>query len=155
MKNQDGQIEIVLAVVLTLGVLLASGLTFAAVQVYRAGSVAIEVHDPGPDGVDLSLRVPAVLVSGAALVIPFELPEDVAAELRPHLPVVETVLDELSRCPDFVLVEVESGRDHVEIAKRDGELVISVTSGGESFALSVPLGAARSVVARLGRACRA
>ena len=57
--------KVFLVVVLTIFALFTTTVTFAAVAIYRQGSIGVSVHEKGPGGTNLALSVPAFLVTGA------------------------------------------------------------------------------------------
>ena len=59
-------------------------------------------------------------------------------------------LEELRKCPDVTLVEVESPDEHVFVRKEGQDLKVDVrTRKGERFSVSVPLGGVEHVLAAL------
>jgi hypothetical protein len=67
------------------------------------------------------------------------------------LPTIQAANDELLRCPDGVLVQVDDSHEHVKIAKVNGALVIDVDDQSETVHVSVPLRAAAYACDRLAR----
>lgn len=146
--------KVVLIVVACVALVFGTTATWAAVTVYRAGSVSVQVEDLSRHGNDVSLRVPGILFTLAAHLAPLPIPEEAASEVRPHLPVMRAVSREIDELPDAVFVAVDSRDEHVRIAKQDGHLVVRVHTPTERVEVRVPLRAARTVVARLDRAVR-
>ena len=132
--------SVVILMMMTVGVAVAS--------IYTAGTVAVDVQPV--DGGDISVHVPAGLINVAIWLLPSELQaeamHEVAAEVEPYWGAVHAVSDELSRLPDFVLVEVEGPREHVIIEKRNQRLVVHVESDGERVDVSIPIGTVRSLL---------
>lgn len=126
-------------------------LTLAGAAFISAGTVQISVREKGPDGFSISLPVPVNLASSALSFIPENEMEEIRAEIGPWMPVVEVVLDELSRCPDGRLIEVEDDRETVSVVKRGGRLVIDVDTRDETVHLSLPIRGAQKLVRQLGQ----
>jgi hypothetical protein len=137
----------VLAVLFLLGVLV---IVAAGAAVYNAGAVRIAVHSKEPGGVDIDLPVPVTLLSAGLSFIPDEDRADIARELRPWMPAIQTALEELSRCDDGPLVEIDGPDEHVRVVKEGRKLVIDVDSPEATVHLSVPLGAIPGLIHKLG-----
>lgn len=124
--------------------------TLAGAAFISAGTVYVSVQEKGPDGFSISIPVPVNLASTALSFIPEEELEDIRAEIGPWMPVVEVVLEELARCPDGPLVEVESDRETVTIVKRGGKIIIDVDNRHDKVHLSVPIRGVEKLVRQLG-----
>jgi len=136
------------AVFLAGGLLLVVGSAVVAGAVaFNAGSVRVYVLEKKPGGDHVNLLIPAALVPLGMKFIPDRERERAAARLGPWLPAIEAASRELARVPDGPLVEVESARERVRIAKLGGSLVIDVESEQESVHVSFPL----KLVARVAR----
>ena len=130
-----------------LGLLGVSALAGAGV-VYQYGAVKVYVEEKKPGGERVRLWVPGVLAPVALKLVPAEelrLPP----EARRWMPALRVAGEELERVEDFILVEVEDGRERVRIEKRNGALVIDVVSPDETVHLSVPLRVVLSVARQL------
>jgi hypothetical protein len=132
--------SIVILMMMTVGVAVAA--------IYSAGTVAVDVQPV--DGSEISVHVPAGLIHVAIWLLPGELQaeamHEVAAEVEPYWGAVRAAGDELSRLPDFVLVEVEGPREHVIVEKRNQRLIVHVDSDGERIEVSIPLRTVRSLL---------
>lgn len=148
--SRSTRVAVAFLVVLTLA--FGSTVTFAAVTVARAGVIDVSVvsHEPGAESV--SFLLPGVLVTIAALVLPYALPDDAAREIGPHAPALRAAADALAQCPDAVFVEVESQDEHVRIAKEGRYLTIDVESTDEDVHIRLPIRAVRSLARALDRA---
>jgi hypothetical protein len=120
---------IILLMVVTVGAAVAA--------VYNAGTVDVDVSHAADSHVSVAL--PAGLLNLAIALVPDDVISDVTEELEPVWPTIEAAARELHRAPDFVLLEVESGDEHVLIEKRDGRMVIVVEEDGERFSVALPL----------------
>jgi hypothetical protein len=146
MKNERRQRGVTTASVL-LGLLGVSVLAGAGV-VYQYGAVKVYVEEKRPGGERVRLWVPGVLAPVALKLIPDEelrLPP----EARQWLPALRAAGEELERVDDFTLVEVQDGRAHVRIEKRNGALLIDVVSEDETVHVSIPLRVVLSVARQL------
>ncbi len=124
--------------------------TLAGAAFISAGTVYISVQEKGSDGFNITIPVPVNLASIALSFIPEEDLDEIRAEIGPWMPVIEVVLEELARCPDGPLVEVEGAHETVTIAKRGGKLVIDVDSRGEIVHVSVPIRGVEKLIRQLG-----
>jgi len=117
--------------------------------VYDMGAVSIHVQGKKSGGENIRLILPAAAGPIALWMVPKEKLREGAREARPYLPAIEAATQELSRCPDFTLVEVTNPHETVHIAKRGDHLVIDVDDPNETVHVSVPLEAARLVASQL------
>lgn len=118
----------------------AGMLVLTGVIVYEAGAVKVEIFEKSRGGHHIWLAVPAVLVPIGVKLVPKEKLRDATRELQPWLPAIRAASEELQRCPDGSLVEVDDRKEQVRIAKRGGALYIDVDSDTETVHLSFPLG---------------
>lgn len=116
------------------------------------GMIWVEVQEHQHDGVHLWLPVPVSFVQLGVAFVPDKELAPAARELRPHLPLVKVVCEELERLPDAVFVEVHDGDDHVTVAKRGRSFAIDVDSRDETVHVSFPISAVSSIVERIARA---
>jgi hypothetical protein len=122
--------------------------------VYDMGAVSIRVKSKSPQGENVCLILPAAAAPVAVWLTPKEKLREAAKEAGPYMPAVLAATDELARCPDFTLVEVNSPHEKVRISKKGSHLVIDVDDANETVHVSVPLGAARLVASQLGSVSR-
>lgn len=121
--------------------ILGSGFLLAA-SVVHTGLVTVKVHESGPDGTQLYLPVPAILVHAGMSVLPAIVDEDIWEEVRTDLgewaPVAAEALRAVEDAPDAVLVDIENARESVRIEKNGRTLEIRVRDGKDSFEISLP-----------------
>jgi hypothetical protein len=110
-----------------------------------AGFIGVRVHEKKPDGTNLRLYVPAVLVPLGVRLAPERELARAMSHAREFLPAMRIAAEELERIPDGVLVEVDSPREHVLIVKSGGSLVVDVDSDRETVHVSVPLKMVRNL----------
>jgi hypothetical protein len=113
------------------------------------GAVHVEVRSKSPQGDHLRVIVPAMVLPAAALLVPKDKIREVSRELRQWLPAIQAASEELLRCPDGPLVEVDDRHEHVKIAKIEGTLVVDVDDQTETVHVSLPLLAATYACSRL------
>ena len=124
-------------------------LVLAGAFVYHVGAIRVDVREKSPQGEHVRLFVPAVLAPLGARMVPRAKLREASKDLQQWLPVIEAASEELARCPDGLLVAVDSPHEHVRIAKAGGALVIDVDDPGETVHLSVPLQALAYTVRQL------
>ena len=118
---------------------VASVPVLAGAFVYNAGLARVEVIEKTPNGHHIRLYVPAVVVPIAVRLAPKEKLRRASRDLQAWLPAIKAASEELRRCPDGPLVEVDSRDEHVRIMKRGDALVIDVDSASETVHVSFPL----------------
>lgn len=114
------------------------------------GTIGVEVMEGG--GNHISVQIPAAFASVALSFMPDDCLEEVVDELEPWWPAIHAAIEELSRLPDGVFVDVDGPGETVEIGKRDGQLYVHVESGSELVNVTVPMATVRSVLRKLERA---
>ena len=140
---------------LVAGAFIVLGLMFLGVTgayVYNAGMVVIEVAEAGPNGSDISLKIPGALINGAIQVVPSDVFKEAEEEIRYAGPIIRAVCDQLSDLPDFVMVEVQDRHEHVEIAKRGNKLIVDVESDDEKVHIVVPFSVVKTAAKKIERA---
>jgi hypothetical protein len=110
-----------------------------AAVVYNTGAIRVDVREKKPHGDHVRLWVPAIVLPIGVHVVPKDKLQEAAEKVRPWLPTIKAASEELARCPDGPLVEVDSKREHVRIAKLGGSLVIDVDDPGETVHVSLPI----------------
>jgi hypothetical protein len=121
-------------------------------SVYQAGTIEFSVHEKGPNGCQISGSIPAAVVSAIHLAPHSALDEirhEMHCEIGDATKIVEAALNELSRCPDGVLVDVRTDTEVVTIEKRNGSIRVDVDTPGEKVQASVPLSAMRSFISAI------
>ena len=128
---------LVIALILLVTPIFALGATVAA-----TGVATVEVSEAGPDGVNLWIPVPVVLFDVAVAAVPRFLPQheldDARREVQPYLPMLRDLADAIEDMPSATFVEVESGREHVRIAKEGRNFEIRVESPDANVRVTVP-----------------
>jgi hypothetical protein len=81
--------------------------------VYNEGAVRVDVRERTRNGEHIYLVVPAVVLPVAARLVPRDKLKDARGKIRPWLPTLKAASEELARCPDGPLVEVDSNREHI------------------------------------------
>jgi hypothetical protein len=136
------------------GTLFLAAAVVGGAFVYDMGAVSVRVKSKTPGGENIRLILPAAAAPVAVWLTPKEKLRGAAAEAGPYMPAVMAATDELARCPDFTLVEVNNSHEKVRISKKGGDLVIDVDDANETVHVSIPLDAARMVAAQLGSIAR-
>jgi hypothetical protein len=131
------------------GTLFLAAAVMGGAFIYDMGAVSIRVQGKKPGGENIRLILPAAVAPVGVWLVPKKELREAAREAGPYMPAVMAAADELARCPDFTLVEVNSPHEKVRIAKQGGHLVIDVDDANETVHVSVPLDAARLVAAQL------
>ena len=149
MDQATRQPLLIVGAIVALGVILFGAI---GAYVYQAGMVVVEVSECGPDGSDISIRIPGALINGMIQVVPSEVFHEAEEEIRYAGPLIRAVCDKLSDLPDFVLVEVENRHDHVEIVKRGNKLIVDVESPGERVHIVVPFSVVKTAAKKIERA---
>ncbi|MCL4523725.1 MAG: hypothetical protein M1453_13215 [Acidobacteria bacterium] len=133
-----------------------TGTLVVAGIVADGGIIGVRVHEKKPDGTNLRLYVPAVLVPLGVKLAPERELERALRHAKEFLPAVRIAAEELERIPDGLLVEVRSPREYVLVEKRGGYLVVDVDNERETVHVSVPLKMVRQVARNMeARALRA
>jgi hypothetical protein len=148
MDKTTKKILVVVGAFAVLAIMLV-GITGA--YIHRGGMVIVQVCERGPDGCDIKLQIPGALINAAMYVVPDEAFEDAEDEIKQFGPLIRAACNKLSDLPDFVLVEVQDRHEHVEIAKRDGKLVIDVRSPCERVHVVVPFSVVKTAAKRFDR----
>jgi hypothetical protein len=117
--------------------------------------VHVRVIENGEDGEHVRVIAPGVLLPLGAMLVPKAKIHEAAHELQPWLPTVRAATEELLRCPDGPLVQIDNRQEHVKIAKIGDALVIDVDDAGETVHVTVPLRAAAYACNRLAEEAQA
>jgi hypothetical protein len=118
---------------------------------FSEGAITVNVREKKADGDRVFVIAPAAIVPWAIALAPEKhirfdhIPE----EARAILPALADAADKLGEMDDFVLVEVQSPREHVKVEKKGGSIVVNVDSERETVYVSVPLRAARHALQEL------
>ena len=71
--------------------------------------------------------------------------------MKGWMPTAQAAIDALAAQPDFTLVQVDDGNDHVTIRKEGRKLVIEIDSPDERVRVSIPLTTVREFCKKLDR----
>jgi hypothetical protein len=118
---------------------------------FSEGAITVNVKEKKPDGDRVFVIAPAAIVPWAIALAPEKHVrfDHIPEEARAILPALADAADKLGEMDDFVLVEVQSRREHVKVEKKGGSIVVNVDSEGETVYVSVPLRAARHALQEL------
>ena len=108
---------------------------------YSGGVVDVDVQQKTPGGHHIHLPLPALAGPAALAFIPsrhMHFGND-ARQMRDVMPAVRAAAEELARCPDGPLVDVQSDRETVHIAKDGAYLTIDVDNAKETVHISFPI----------------
>ena len=127
----------VIGLILLMAPIIALGATVAA-----TGVATVRVAESGPDGVDLWIPVPALLFDVAVATVPRLMPEyeleQARREIEPYLPMLRDLAEVVEDLPSATLVQVESRRERVRIAKEGRNFEILVESDDADVRVTVP-----------------
>jgi len=141
--------RLALAIILGLAVLVFGTAGATAYTWQRSGHLRLAVHEAGPNGTDLTLSLPGVLVNAAIALCPLPAFHELDEHAQTILPVLRDVSERLATIPDAVLVDVRDEDATVRIEKLRGELLIRVVSPDERVEISVPLESVRRLAKKL------
>jgi hypothetical protein len=141
------------------------------------GILVVDVREGGPEGHHIVLPVPMLLAEAALCVMPQDLTscgqhgahhmraswnvgfDDAdstggrfyreGAEAAKYMPMARALLRDLRRYPDFTLVEVRDGSDHVLVRKAGRFLTVDVNDGQDEVHCRVPLRMADRILASM------
>ncbi|GAB4375237.1 MAG: hypothetical protein Kow0062_14040 [Acidobacteriota bacterium] len=150
---RDGRWRVVAALAVAGALVVAAGsiVVGAAVEVWRGGTLVVSVHEAGPDGARIAVALPGALAAVAALAVPAVLPEEAAAQIRPHAPLLRRLATALGELPDATLVAVDGADERVRVMTRAGMLLVEVDDGADQVRIRLPLRAARLALLAVAR----
>ena len=140
---------------LKVGAVLASVPVALGAVVAGTGVMVVDVKQA--DGTRIVVPVPLLLAETAARCAPTRnataAGDRQLARVQRYLPAAEEVLAAVAQSPDFELVRVDDGDEHVRIDKVGDVLQVHVDSPRETVAVNVPFELARQALrqARDGR----
>lgn len=144
--------RLVLALVLSAAVLVASSVGLAVAAAYYPGTVRVEVENHR-EGDRVDLNVPAGLIDVAVALVPDDALRDLGRELPAEgeslLRAFRSAGRELSDLPDTVFVEYRSADEHLVFEKRRGRLVVRFDGPDERVEIAVPVRTFRRVLRKL------
>jgi hypothetical protein len=133
-------------------VLCAATVAAGAAAIYGSGTIAVDVQE-GRGGGGVSVNVPAGLANLALALVPDRIVEealdDISVEFGPYLPALHKAWTEFEQAPDFVMVEIDDGRDKVRVEKKARKLLVSISGPGEDIRVELPIGTLRRIIRKL------
>jgi hypothetical protein len=125
---------------------MAGTTLLAGALIFHQGVITVNVQEKRPDGDHVHFFVPATVVSYGMALAPEEQIRHATRHAREYLPAARIAMQELAKCPDTVLVEVQDNDEHVRIEKRGGRLLVDVNSPKEEVHVGVPIQTVVSVI---------
>jgi hypothetical protein len=139
------------ALIIFLAILIVVlSLVFLVGATYRTAFIDVTVRER--DGLDLSLKIPTLVVHSAIYLAPSEVWDEISDEADEWLPLVTAAQKELAKLPDCTLVEVSDRHDWVRIGKERNRIIIEVESRDEEVRVAVPLSTLSVALSRIKRA---
>jgi hypothetical protein len=112
----------------------------ALVAAWQAGSIVVQVHETGRGGDNVELRVPAALGHLAVLCLPDKAFASTSGRCCLSCSRMKPLARALELVPDgTVLVQVDSPRETVRIAREHGILLIHVDSAEGNVRVELPV----------------
>lgn len=136
----------------------AAALAWAVHAVAASPPVEITVREHGGSSGHVSLRLPAALIAGGAMLAPLGVRDEIRAEIGGEVdlarwaPAVAELARQLETMPDATLVDVRDGGERVLIVKRGDELTVRVRSPDSDVDVTLPVHLAGDLVGRLAAA---
>ena len=128
---------------------MAGTTLLAGALVFHEGVITVNVREKKVDGDHIRFFVPATVASFGAGLVPERHLRHATRHAEQYLPAVRIGFQELAKCPDTVLVEVQDRDEHVRIEKRGGRLLVDVDSRTEEVHVGVPIQTVVSVLKEL------
>ena len=123
-------------------IILMSPIVALATTVAATGIVTVQVQESSPDGTQLYIPVPALLLDLAVFAAPMVIPNDELAQMRrevaPYRDGLRAMAESIESIPSGVLVEVDSRDEQVRIVKQGRSFHIEVQSDDADVSVSVP-----------------
>jgi hypothetical protein len=129
---------------------LASTVAFATVYTMREGLITVQVDEYREGGSHVHLYVPAAAVPMAAHFAPRDKMDQAAEHLQEWLPTARQLAKELEKYPNAEFVDVQDGKDHVQIGTHNGKLRIDVREPGEEAHIACPIETIDDLIGQLG-----
>lgn len=125
---------------------LLLGVTVAGMVVMKDGLIEVNVQEKHPGGSHIHIFLPATVATWGAHMVPEDRIKNHLRHQRENLALARVVLNEMEKLPDAVLVEVESPKEQVHVAIRNGSFIVDVNDPNDTVHLRLPIRAARKVV---------
>ena len=130
-----------------LALIIAAPFVLTGILFGATGVALVDVRESAPESHHLTVPVPLLLAQAALTFAPAEAKYVSCPEFARYRKVAETVLRELDRAPDGVLVEVHNDGDSVLIEKVGKVLRIDIENQtGESVQCRLPIQSALKAV---------
>lgn len=134
---------------------VAAAVAWTVHAVATSPPIEISVREHGGAKGHVSLRLPAALVVGGAMLAPRGAHDAIRAEIGGEIdlarwgPAAAELAHQLDTMPDATLVDVRDGGDRVLIVKRGADLTVRVRSPDGDVDVTLPASLAGDVVGRL------
>jgi len=128
---------------------LGGTLVLAGAYTFHEGVIRIDVDEYRDGGSHVHMWVPAAAVPMALHFVPKKQMMHGTEHRREFIPIARAFVKELKKSPDFELVDVVDGEQHVRISTHDGKLQIDDTEPGQTVHLLCPLAVLEDVTSQL------
>ncbi len=119
---------------------------------YGTGSsFLVAVREKSDDGVDFSLRIPALLINVGLRFVSVSIPRETADEIQRFVPFLTTLAAEITRCPDGDFVEIVKHGETVRISKRGNRIVVHIDTDEIALGLAIPLSSFKTVIDKVAQ----
>ncbi len=122
--------------------LVASGLFLGA-----TGVLLVDVREGGPDGMHIVVPVPLIVAQAALSFAPEEARMVKCGDVAQYRELGVRLAEELSRCPDFTIVEVAERNESVVVRKEGKCITVDVNEPGEQVHCRIPLKSVARILA--------
>ena len=110
------------------------------------GVVHVKVIKKQPQGVDVNVIAPAMLISMGMHLAPKRNLAEAARQIEPYMPAVRATMDGLRNSDDMVFVEVKEPGEYVHVAKSGGSIIVDVDDADAAVHVSAPIRVLSSAV---------
>jgi hypothetical protein len=128
---------------------LGGTLVLAGAYTFHEGVMRIDVDEFRDGGSHVHMWMPAAAVPMVMHFVPKRHLMHGAEQARQFLPVARAFVKELKKFPDFELVDVVDGEQHVHISTHDGKLQIDDTEPGQTVHVQCPLAMIDDITSQL------
>ena len=128
---------------------LTGTLFVAGAYTFHEGVIRIDVDEHREGGSHVHVWVPAAAVPMVMHLVPRQHLRHAAERSSKFLPVARAFVRGLQKYPDFELVEVMDGEQHVQIGTHHGKLQIDVVAPDQNVHLLLPLSTMDDVAGQL------
>jgi hypothetical protein len=113
------------------------------------GLIEVNVVEKQPEQHHVFVVAPAMIVPLGMHFAPKRELAKASREVQPWLPTIRAAMEELRRCKDMTLVEVNDHEQHVRVAKQGGAIVVDVKDEEDLVHVSAPVRAIASAIEEL------